>query len=483
MSTSADNVFSELTPPGRGGISTLGLLGPDVCQALGRIFRGKHGGLPQPGQLAYGHVVDQDGRTIDEVIVRGSSAARPDAQTASWAGPDAGTASPRAAGAVEEMEIHCHGGPAAVLALAARLEELGLRRLDWPDYLRRRAALAGLSQVALESELLLPHLATLPTALVVIRQRNGLLAEAVERAEKLVAAGGVSAALGEIDALLSAYEHVGRHIERQPRVAILGAPNVGKSSLLNRLVGHERAIVTDLPGTTRDVVTETTDLVGLPVVLADTAGLPITGEGRRPADLAEQLGVERSRAEALQADVLLYLVDLSRPPSPDEQQWVAGRPPTSVLVGAKADLSPFAGCHGCDVGSRDPSLQGTVAEPTFAKATAGRQRNRGTRADLVEGGSFPVAVEVATSSLTGQGVDQLAERILAALGFRWPAEDEAVPFTARQATCLRAARAALAAGDAQTAQLALSALVAPAHDAARLSRRAGIGASGPAQAG
>jgi tRNA modification GTPase len=214
---------------------------------------------------------------------------------------------------------------------------------------------------------------------------------------------------------MATYQTIGCRLECPPRVAILGPANVGKSSLLNRLVGRDRAIVDAAPGTTRDVVTERADLRGLPVVLADTAGL------RAPGDAVEQLGIERARAEALHADVLLVLVDLSRPPTPDEAAVIADRPAGSLLVGSKADLP-----H-CAAG---PSL----------------------------------AVDVATSAVTGQGLDELSERILTRLAFRWPALGEAVPFTARQADALRAAKQALYRGSCDDARRHLDDLVAPPRD-------------------
>jgi tRNA modification GTPase len=388
--TPVDDIFAELTPPGRGGISTLALLGPGAAGALRQIFRSGQPSLPGPGQLAYGRIVGDDGEVLDEVIVRGA---------------------PADAGPVTELEVHCHGGPAAVQALAGLLAAGGLVRLDWPRYLAERAARRGESQIGLEAELLLPGLATLPAAMVVVRQRGGVLAEAIRRIAERIASGDAAGAVGGIGELLAAYEHIGRHIERPPRIAILGPPNAGKSSLLNRLVGHERAIVSEVPGTTRDVVTEMTALAGLPVVLADTAGL------REPGDLVEQLGVERARAEADRADVLLCLVDLTRAPPGDYELWLTTRPARNLRVGTKADLA--------------------VA------------------------GDYPIALDVATSAITGQGIDELVRRILDVLGFRWPAADEAAPFTARQAAALRATRDLLAAGRAAEARAALAGITAP----------------------
>lgn len=388
------NIFAELTPPGRGGISTLALMGPRIATALAAVFRSARDESPEAGRIVYGRIVDAAGQTVDEVIVHGAGGC----------------------GDSAELEIHCHGGPAAVRAVASRLGQAGLARVEWPQYLAARAARLGTSQVILESELMLPQVSTLPAAMVILNQRNGLLAEAVAGIRRLMDDDGKTAeAVALLDRLIAAYEAIGRRIECPPRVAILGPANVGKSSLMNTLVGRERAIVTDVPGTTRDVVTEAADLDGLPVVVADTAGI------RPGGDAVEQLGVERARAEAFRADLLLYLVDLSRPLLAEEESLPADLPPGGIVIGTKADLRSGVG----------PS----------------------------------VTIDVATSAVTGQGVQELAGLILARLGFRWPEDGEAVPFTGRQAAALRRARDALVSGDSRRADDELSTVAAPAAGA------------------
>jgi tRNA modification GTPase len=391
-----ETIFAELTPPGRGGIATLAVLGVGATEAVGWVFVARRQWPPEVGQLLYGHIVSADGEAVDEVIVR---MARDDSATA-------------------EVEIHCHGGPAAVRAVATRLTEVGLRRLQWPDYLSARARRHGTSRIVLDSEQTLPRLATLPATMVVLQQRAGILAEAIDRCSAMISGGNLAGATAGLDALLDAYERTGRWIERPPRVAILGPANVGKSSLMNRLAGRERAIVTDTPGTTRDVVTEQADLDGLPITLADTAGL------REPGDAVEQLGIERARAEALGSDVLLYLVDLSQPLGEAERRLLAERSSGSILVGTKADLPG----------------------PTDA----------------------PLGADVATSAVTGQGTDALSRRVIEALGFRWPESDEAVPFASHQAEVIRSAKAIISSGDTEGAVTTLATLTAP-PSATRLS--------------
>ncbi len=366
-----------------------------MWKAIESVFRpARHEAAFEPGRLRYGRIVDPADGIIDEVIVLRAS-------------PE-GAGEPR-----EEVEIHCHGGPASVEAISDRLRDLGLQRVPWTEYLEERARRAKAPRIQLEADLLLPDLATLRAVMLVLRQRNGLLARAVEAVCDELSARHEEAARAGLRRLIAAYESTGRHIAEPPRVAILGAANVGKSSLMNRLVGRERAIVTEVPGTTRDVVAEMVVFDGLPVVLADTAGL------REGGDAVEQLGVERARAEAFRADVLVYLQDLSRPPDPAEGNVLGSLPPEAIRVGSKADLVP-----------------GEEAQ------SAGALR---------------------VSSVTGEGVDALVEAILAKLGFRWAEVPEPVPFTRRQARLLRQAEVELEGGGREAAARSLAAVRAPAE--------------------
>jgi tRNA modification GTPase len=114
-------------------------------------------------------------------------------------------------------------------------------------------------------------------------------------------------------------------------VSLIGRPNAGKSTLLNRLVGSDRAIVTPIPGTTRDIVRETIDIGGLPVTVADTAGL------RASADVVESIGVDRARDAARNADIILYLVDASLGLTSEDE---VDSYPDALLVYTKTDLAP-----------------------------------------------------------------------------------------------------------------------------------------------
>jgi tRNA modification GTPase len=130
---------------------------------------------------------------------------------------------------------------------------------------------------------------------------------------------------------------------------ILGRPNAGKSTLLNRLVGSDRAIVTPIPGTTRDIVRETIDVGGLPVTIADTAGLRATG------DVVESIGVDRAREAARNADIVLYLVDASAGLTADDE---LASYPDAIVVYTKTDLAPAPpGAIGIHQGAIEPLLE------------------------------------------------------------------------------------------------------------------------------
>jgi tRNA modification GTPase len=183
---------------------------------------------------------------------------------------------------------------------------------------------------------------------------------------------------------------------------IAGRPNVGKSTLLNRLVGADRAITSPAPGTTRDYVEADAALDGVPVVLVDTAGLR---EGR---DEVERLGVERARRELARASLVLYLVDAVDGPCAEDQATLRALGRRAVAAWNKVDLAP---------------------------AGSG---------------------EVGVSALRGDGVTELTALLLARLGYQPPAPGEAVPFTAEQASLLEEARQLLAAGKPDAARRVLS---------------------------
>ena len=326
--------------PGQGGIAVIRLSGPSAVHAVAAI-------TVIPGQqeweshrILYGHVVAAGGvERLDEVLVLVMLAPR------SFTGEDV-------------VEIHCHGGVIAVQQVLARvLEQPGVRRA-LPGEFSQRAVLNGrldLTRAEAMSDLVgarSQRAAQLAMAgldggiqkkMVVLRERLldqlSELEARVDFEEDLPPLNG-EALLQELQAvrlellMLVADGERGSVVRHGLRVALVGRPNVGKSSLLNLLSRRERAIVTDLPGTTRDLLESEIVLDGVPITLLDTAGI------RATCDAVEQLGIARSREALASADLVLLLFDLAHGWSEEDQDLFALIPEgvPCLRVGNKADL-------------------------------------------------------------------------------------------------------------------------------------------------
>jgi tRNA modification GTPase len=315
-SIETDTIAAIATPPGLGGIGIVRVSGPDAFAVGLAVFRPAAGPASEPPPshlLTYGHVVDPaTGETIDEVLAAFMRA-------------------PRTYTRENVVELHAHGAPLVlrrILALclahgarAARAGEMTLRaflngRLDLAQ------AEAVMSLVNAESDagrrLALRQLqgelsawvekarAAAMAALVRIEASIDFPEEEVPPPDPAELADLIAEALGEVRALLAGADR-GRILREGLRVVIAGRPNVGKSSLLNALLGADRAIVTPVAGTTRDTIEERASIGSVALHLVDTAGLSLTD------DLIERIGVERSRAAARSADLLLFVLDGSVP--------------------------------------------------------------------------------------------------------------------------------------------------------------------------
>ena len=309
-----DTIAAVATPPGPGGIGIIRVSGPLSAAIAVRVFAPSGAAANwESHHLYHGRVMAAEGHVLDEglaVLMRG----------------------PRSYTGEDVLELHCHGSPvllrhvlAEVLRCGARLAEPGEftrraflnGRLDLTqaeavlDLVRARTtAGAALATQQLDGRLS-AHLAGLRTHLVGLK---ALLEVQIDFSEEDV---DVSAAqllsttdtcLVTIQDLINTFER-GTMLRDGLRVAIIGKPNVGKSSLLNALLGEDRAIVTAVAGTTRDTIDETADFDGVPVVLSDTAGLR---EAAR-ADAVERLGIERTTAKMAQAQLLLKVLDAAAP--------------------------------------------------------------------------------------------------------------------------------------------------------------------------
>jgi tRNA modification GTPase len=245
-------------------------------------------------------------------------------------------------------------------------------------------------------------------------------------------AARVTALRARFDAVTRAARQ-GRVLRDGLTVVIAGRPNAGKSSLLNALAGHEAAIVTDLPGTTRDVVREQLDIDGLPVTVLDTAGLRVAGEG--PADVVEAEGIRRTRAEIARADLVLFVVDAAADPAAKALAAEGATLPEGVpvtLVFSKVDV-----VEGGDAGvsAAAPNPAGTTGAAPAGAASA----------------STPsAATTLRVSARTGAGLADLRAHLQAAIGYA-PGDTGALSARARHLDALARARGHL---DAACALLA-----------------------------
>ena len=334
----ADTIAAVATPPGAGGIAVLRLSGPAALTIAAAVA----GPLPPPRRAAVRRFRGAEGAALDEGIVL------------VFPGPHSFTGE-------DVAELHGHGGPVVVDQLLSRLLELGAR-LARPGEFSERAFLNGridLAQAEAIADLIAAGSAA--SARLAMRTLQGELSRRVERLlDDLVrlrihveaaidfpdeeidvladgaVLGDLDALAGDIDAVLQSARR-GCLLRDGLRVVIAGPPNAGKSSLLNALAGHDAAIVTAIPGTTRDVLREYIQLDGLPLHVVDTAGL------REVADVVEQEGVRRARGEIARADRVLWVCD-DREQSTSAQLETAGLPPNVpvTLVRNKIDLTGAA---------------------------------------------------------------------------------------------------------------------------------------------
>jgi tRNA modification GTPase len=338
----ADTIAAIATPLGEGGIAMIRLSGPQALAIAGDCFRpvGKTSLAPADAPthtLHFGKILRQ-GRVVDEVLLGVMRA-------------------PRTFTREDVVEITCHGGLLpAKLVLDAVLQSGA--RLAMPGEFTRRAFLNGridLAQAEAVADLI--HSRTELAAAAAGEQLAGKLSRRIHLLRddlmKILAhieahidfpdediapdtrrqlIQRLAAALDFIDTLLRTAGE-GRILRRGIRAAIVGRPNVGKSSLLNQLLGHDRAIVSPLPGTTRDTIEETANVRGLPVIFIDTAGL------RQASDEIEIEGIRRSRSTLAAAELILHVLDATEPLSPaDESLFAEFASGKRLLVRNKSDL-------------------------------------------------------------------------------------------------------------------------------------------------
>jgi len=343
----------QLTAPGRGAVATLLVEGPCATEAVEAKFQAQSGrplSNSLPDRPVFGRFASQPG---EEIVVRCRSK--------------------------ESIELHCHGGHAAVARIEEALAELGARVVHWQDWL----ADCHPDPITAAAHQALAQARTERTAAILLDQYHG----ALRRAFKEIEAADPQTAGKLIDTLLARAD-LGLHLVRPWRVVLCGRANVGKSSLINALLGYRRAIVHHTPGTTRDVVTAAAAADGWPIELSDTAGLH-AGEGAMA-----RAGAELAQAKLAGADLVVLVFDHSEPFSAADQATIESWP-GALVVHNKCDL-PAA------VGEPPPGL--------------------------------------ATSAFTGAGIEGLVGAIAGRLVPDPPPPGAAVPFTAEQINQLQSAR-------------------------------------------
>jgi len=300
-----------LTPPGRGAVATIRVVAGDsvIDAAQPAVFCANNGRAVCDQQIER-IVFGRWGRSVSEDVV--------------LCRLEPGL-----------LEIHCHGGDSAVQRIMADLQRLGCQPESWRDQRVRRAGF-------LEAELqeALQQAPTLQTAAALAQQADGRLQREVDQLIVGLESTADSSKFTQqvslrLDALIH-HSRFGRHLIQPWRVVFAGRPNVGKSSLINVLLGYARSIVFDQPGTTRDAVGSDTAFEGWPVRLIDTAGLRPTGD-----DL-ERAGMLRTQQELATADCRVLVLDASQPALPEDVELL-NTWPSSVIVAHKSDQPPAWG--------------------------------------------------------------------------------------------------------------------------------------------
>jgi tRNA modification GTPase len=288
--------LAPLSPPGTAAIATLALRGPRAWVLVRELAARPLPETPQPGRFWLRRLGD-----TDEVVV-----AVRRMQPEPW------------------LELHCHGGREVVRLVEELFAARGVDVCTWQE-LERRTGAEPLHVAALETVARAP---TVRTAAVALEQLHGAYARAIAAVRAAVERGDRAEA-DRLLAELERYAALGRHLNAPWRVVLAGAVNAGKSSLVNALAGYQRSLVSETPGTTRDVVTTLLAVDGWPVELADTAGW------REAAVPLEAEGMARARAAMAAADLTVWLVDGAAAPV-----WPEANLGPVRLVVTKADLPP-----------------------------------------------------------------------------------------------------------------------------------------------
>lgn len=351
-----DTISAIATALGVGSIGVIRLSGPDSLAIVDRIFTGREKpGKDNARKLLYGHILDRKGQPIDEVLA------------VYMPGPHSYTGE-------DVCEIQCHGGRQALQEILSLTYQAGARPAE-PGEFTKRAFLNGRLDLA-EAESIMDIINAKSRQALVAANRGhegGLSRKVRELRKKLrdlvvqleaaidypeedieeVTYDRAAEVLAEGQAAVARLVRqgsAGRILREGLRTAIVGRPNVGKSSLLNSLLQADRAIVSNIPGTTRDIIEEQMTIGGIPLVLTDTAGL------RDTEDLVEKIGVERSRAALEDAQLALVVLDGSQPLSGEDRELLRSlKDRKKLILVNKSDLPQMLDTEGLqrEYGSSD----------------------------------------------------------------------------------------------------------------------------------
>jgi tRNA modification GTPase len=402
-----DTIVAVSTPPGRGGIGVVRLSGPESRRIVEPFLRLKR--PLEAGRAVFGELVDNEsGERIDEVVA--TLFEKPHSYTTE-----------------DIVEISAHGSPVVLEYIVEQALARGARLAEPGEFTMRGFLNGRIDLTQAEAVRDLIDSQTLFQAKAAAQQLSGALSRRIAPIKKklveLIALleAGVDFAEDDVavlsnDRILSAIAEIrqpmatlaqsfayGRVVHDGLMLAVVGRPNVGKSSLFNRLVERERAIVTAVPGTTRDLVTETVSVAGIPIRMVDTAGI------RSAADEAEEIGIRKSYEALADADLVLIVCDNSAPQHAAEEQRLidatAGR--KRILVRNKSDL---------------PDSIGPLP-------------------------NFDHLPQVRTSALSGAGIDELRREILAQVGGASDQQESGFVTNLRQRKLIEESSAALVAAE------------------------------------
>jgi tRNA modification GTPase len=331
-----DTIVAVSTPPGRGGIGVVRLSGADARAISSKILKFSDDFSWRPWSAALAELSD-----VDQVVVTFFAA-------------------PRSYTAEDVVEIASHGSPVVLRFAVERACEFGARLAEPGEFTLRAYVNGRIDLPQAEAVRDLIDSTTLYQARIAAQQTSGsvsrrmkpikeqlleliaLLEAGIDFAEDDVEFASamqieimIQPILDSVRALIASFAY-GKLVHEGFTLAIVGRPNVGKSSLFNRLLEQDRAIVTDIPGTTRDLVSETASVEGIPVKFVDTAGI------REGQDTVESLGIERSYQAMADADLTVVVIDASAPLEPEDEALISKAQGKMLVVANKCDLARSA---------------------------------------------------------------------------------------------------------------------------------------------